>query len=154
MKLIVGASAGGHANDLDTLLSRAGALWPVQPEAYVTTAAVRKAEIEARGLRVHLLSEADRRTPWRGLRAVWQARRVIREERPDVVITTGAMPMVFLSAWARLAGAKVVWVDCISQTEVLSVSGRIAKRFVDLTLTQWPEVAARTRGVEYAGEVM
>lgn len=139
---------------MDTLLSRAADLWPVQPEAYVTTGSARKAELEARGLRVHLLSEADRKTPWRGFQAIWQARRVIRSERPDAVVTTGAMPMVFLSAWARLGGAKVVWIDCISQTEELSLSGRIAKRFVDLTLTQWEEVAARTPGVEYAGEVM
>ena len=154
MKLLVGASAGGHANDMDTLLTRAAAAWPVTPEAYVTTGRQRVAELEAQGLRVYVLSEADRRTPWRGVKAVWEARRVVRQERPDAVVTTGAMPMAFLCLWARLYGARIVWIDCISQTEELSLSGRLIKRFCDLTLTQWPEVAERTPGVEYAGEVM
>ena len=154
MKLIVGASAGGHANDLDTLLTRAPQAWPVTPEVYVTTARVRQRELEGRGLRVYVLPEADRRMPWRALQGVWQSWRLVHKERPTALVTTGAMPMVFLTIWARLYGARVAWIDCISQTEVLSLSGHLVKRWCDVTLTQWPEVADRTPGVEYAGEVM
>jgi hypothetical protein len=63
------------------------------------------------------------------------------------------MPMAILCVWARLFGAKVVWVDCLSQVETLSLSGRAVRRLTHLSLTQWPDVAARFRDVEYAGEV-
>ena len=49
MKLLVGASAGGHANDLDTLLAHAS--WDVA--AYVTTSPTRVASLRRRGYRVH-----------------------------------------------------------------------------------------------------
>ena len=36
-KLVVGASAGGHANELLILLGAARGLWPAEPATYVTT---------------------------------------------------------------------------------------------------------------------
>jgi UDP-N-acetylglucosamine:LPS N-acetylglucosamine transferase len=148
--LLVGASAGGHANDLDALLAHAS--WPVA--AYVTTSPTRVASLQRTGARVHLIAEADRNTPLRAARAAFGALGVVLRERPDAVVTTGGFPMLFLCLFARVARARVVWVDCVSQTEVLSASGRWARRIAHLTLTQWPAVAASTPGVEYAGEVM
>ncbi|MDP1793596.1 MAG: hypothetical protein Q8K63_05595, partial [Acidimicrobiales bacterium] len=68
MKLLVGASAGGHANDLDTLLAHASGKWPA-PTAYVTTSPTRRASLERQGLRVHQIAEADRRAPLAVVRA-------------------------------------------------------------------------------------
>lgn len=154
MKLLVGASAGGHASDMSTLLDSAARLWPDPPQAYVTTAATRAEELRRAGMRVYVIHEADRRAPLLGLRSAWQSLRVVMRERPDAFITTGAMPMAVTCVWARLFGAKVVWIDCVSQTEELSLSARLVKPFVHLMLSQWPDVAGRTKGVEYAGEVL
>jgi UDP-N-acetylglucosamine:LPS N-acetylglucosamine transferase len=150
VKLLVGASAGGHANDLDTLLAHAS--WPVA--AYVTTSRTRLAALQRTGARVHLIAEADRNTPLAAVRALFGALRVVLRERPTAVVTTGGFPMLFVCVFARALRARVVWVDCVSQTEVLSGSGRWARKVAHLTLTQWPAVAAATEGVEYAGEVM
>jgi hypothetical protein len=56
--------------------------------------------------------------------------------------------------WGRLFGAKIAWVDCLSQVDTLSLSGKVIRALAHLTLTQWPEVANRFRKVEYAGEVL
>ncbi len=154
MKLLVGASAGGHANDMKALLDRAAEFWPVTPVAYVTTAETWADELRDSGMRVYVIREADRRTPVRAVQTAFQSLRVVLKERPDAFVTTGAMPMAIMCVWARLVGAKIVWVDCISQTETLSLSGRAAKRLSHLTLAQWPDIARHTRGVEYAGEVL
>ncbi len=150
MKLLVGASAGGHANDLEALLAHAS--WPVA--AYVTTSPTRVASLRRAGYRVHLIAEADRNTPWRAARAAFGSLRVVLRERPSAVVTTGGFPMLFVCLWARVLRARVVWIDCVSQTEVLSGSGLWARRIAHLTLSQWPGVAASTDGVEYAGETM
>lgn len=150
MKLLVGASAGGHANDLDALLTHAS--WPVA--AYVTTSPTRLASLRRAGHRVHLIAEADRNAPIACVRAAFGALRVVVRERPNAVVTTGGFPMLFVIAFARVLRARVVWVDCVSQTDVLSTSGHLARRIAHLTLTQWPAVAAITPGVEYAGETM
>jgi UDP-N-acetylglucosamine:LPS N-acetylglucosamine transferase len=136
------------------LLDRAPDFWPVAPAAYVTTAETSADELRATGMRVYVIREADRRTPVRAIQTAFQSLRVVLKERPDAIVTTGAMPMAIMCVWARFLRAKVVWVDCISQTETLSLSGRAVRRLSHLTLTQWPEIAMRTRGVEYAGEVL
>jgi hypothetical protein len=64
------------------------------------------------------------------------------------------MPLALFCIWAKLLGAKVVWIDSVAQIEALSVSGRLMRRVADLCLAQWPAVAARYAGVEYAGEVL
>lgn len=154
MKLLVAASAGGHANDLSALLERAEAMWPAKPAVYVTTAEVRADAFRSTGMRVYVVREADRRTPISAVVATFQTLRVIWRERPDAIVTTGAMPMAIMCVWGRLFGAKIAWVDCLSQVDTLSLSGRAIRRLAHLTLTQWPDVATRFRKVEYAGEVL
>jgi UDP-N-acetylglucosamine:LPS N-acetylglucosamine transferase len=154
MKLLVAASAGGHANDLSALLERADAMWPERPSVYVTTSNVRADKFRSEGMRVYVVREADRRTPISAVIVTAQTLRLIWRERPDAIVTTGAMPMAIMCVWGRLFGAKIAWVDCLSQVDTLSLSGRVIRALAHLTLTQWPEVATRFRKVEYAGEVL
>jgi UDP-N-acetylglucosamine:LPS N-acetylglucosamine transferase len=154
VKLLVAASAGGHANDLGALLERAETMWPSRPSVFVTTSEVRADRFRNQGMRVYVVREADRRTPISAAIATAQTLRVIWRERPDAIVTTGAMPMAIMCVWGRLFGAKVAWVDCLSQVDTLSLSGRVTRRLAHLTLTQWPDVATRFRRVEYAGEVL
>lgn len=152
-KLLVAASAGGHARDLDVLLESAQDLWPVCPSVYVTTGRSHARTVKRPDLEVYVIQEADRRTLLRGVRSAMQSLVIVVRERPTLVVTTGAMPMAILCGWARLTGAKIIWIECISQTEVLSLSARLVRPLTDLMLTQWPGVAATNDRVEYAGEV-
>jgi UDP-N-acetylglucosamine:LPS N-acetylglucosamine transferase len=76
------------------------------------------------------------------------------KERPDVVITTGSLPLAMVCLSAKLFGAKIVWIDSIANVERFSVSGRLVRHFVDLFLTQWPELAQEYKNVEYAGAIV
>lgn len=78
---------------------------------------------------------------------------VLIRVRPDVVITTGAAPGFFAVRFGKWLGARVVWVDSVANAEELSNSGRNVGSFVDLWLTQWPELA-RERGPSYMGNVL
>ena len=129
-------------------------MWPASPSVFVTTSEVRADRFRNRGMRVYVVREADRRTPISAILAAAQTLRVIWRERPDAVVTTGAMPMAIMCVWGRLFGAKIAWIDAVSQVDTLSLSGRVTRRLAHLTLTQWPDVAARFRRVEYAGEVL
>lgn len=73
--------------------------------------------------------------------------------RPDVVISTGALPGVVALALGRLAGARTIWVDSVANAEEMSMSGRLARRFAHLWLSQWEHVAAAA-GADYAGAVL
>ena len=110
-----------------------------------------------------LVPDASR---WNKLRLAWSALRVLFalvRVRPDVVVSTGAAPGYFAILFARLVGARSVWLDSIANAEELSMSGQKATRVATLTLTQWPELGApipadaarRERGkVYHAGAVV
>lgn len=78
--------------------------------------------------------------------------RVIRF-RPHVVISTGALPGVIALACGRLVGARTIWVDSVANAEEMSMSGRLARRFAHLWLSQWEHVA-KAEGADYAGSVL
>lgn len=85
---------------------------------------------------------------------VGQALNILIRERPAVVITTGSAPGLLILALAKtLFRAKTMWIDSIANVEQLSMSGRYARHFADIWLTQWPELAAAS-GPGYWGAVV
>lgn len=83
-----------------------------------------------------------------------QLLRVLVRERPDVVVTTGSAPgLVGLCLAKTFTRARTVWIDSIANCERMSSSGRQARRFADLWLTQWPELAD-DGGPQYWGAVL
>jgi len=54
----------------------------------------------------------------------------------------------------KITGAKVVWVDSITNVERISLSGRMVRYIADLFLVQWPELAGRYNRVEFVGTVV
>lgn len=102
---------------------------------------------------------------WDRVRLAWMALRVallVLRVRPDAIVSTGAAPGYVALRVGRLLGARTVWVDSFANAGELSLSGRKALAFADLTLTQWPHLgetlapgAAPRRGVAYfAGSVL
>lgn len=73
--------------------------------------------------------------------------------RPKVIASTGALPGVIAIALGRLLGARTVWIDSVANAEEMSMSGRLARRFAHLWLSQWAHVA-EAEGAEYAGAVL
>lgn len=102
---------------------------------------------------VHVLTDTNRERPLDALRCVIQAFRIAAKVRPDVVITTGALPGLICLVVGRLRGARTVWIDSVANSEVPSMSGKIARRFVTLWLTQWEHIARPGRA-EFAGALL
>jgi UDP-N-acetylglucosamine:LPS N-acetylglucosamine transferase len=136
------------------LLDAAKGVWPMEPSAYITTMQITAEGFKKRGRPVYVIGECDRRKPLRAvgvsLRALWLACR----ERPDIVVTTGSMPLALYCVWAKLLGARIVWIDSVAQVYNMSTSGRLMRHIADLCLAQWPDVASHNAGVEYSGEVL
>ena len=78
---------------------------------------------------------------------------LIARHRPDLVVTTGAMPGLLALAIGRLFGARTVWIDSIANAEALSGSGRFARHFADHWLTQWTQLAT-VSGPSFRGAVV
>jgi UDP-N-acetylglucosamine:LPS N-acetylglucosamine transferase len=80
--------------------------------------------------------------------------RVIRLERPDIVVTTGAAPGLLAITTAKLLRqGRTMWIDSVANTEKLSLSGRLARPVADAWLVQW-EHLSRPNGPAYWGAVL
>ena len=78
---------------------------------------------------------------------------VLLRHRPHVIVSTGALPGVIALGLGRRMGARTVWVDSVANAEDISMSGKLAKRFAHLWMSQWPHVA-EDAGAVYAGAVL
>lgn len=72
------------------------------------------------------------------LRLAW---RVVRSERPDTIVSTGAALAVPFFLAGKLFGARLVYVESLTRTTSLSLSGRLVRPLADAFFVQWPELA-------------
>jgi UDP-N-acetylglucosamine:LPS N-acetylglucosamine transferase len=80
--------------------------------------------------------------------------RLLRHRRPDAILSTGAGLAVPFFLAGKLLGVRLVYVESVTRTESLSLSGRIVYPLADRFFVQWPRVAERFRRAEYAGAVL
>ena len=100
-----------------------------------------------------VIVDGNRSNKIRLLQSLWSVFSLLKKERPDVVISTGAAPGYFALKIGRLLGMKTIWVDSIANAEELSMSGAKAGDCADLWLTQWPHLA-REGGPSCLGNVL
>ncbi len=95
-------------------------------------------------------------TRWNKLKWILTALQIVLllvRVRPDIVISTGALPGYMALRLGKLFGVRTIWVDSIANAHELSASGRHVGKFADLYLTQW-EHLARDEGPFYKGAVL
>lgn len=81
--------------------------------------------------------------------------KILLKCKPDVVLSTGALPGFLACFFGKFFfGAKVVWVDSVANAEKLSISGRFVKYFADITCSQWESVAHGDERVTYIGRLL
>jgi len=103
---------------------------------------------------VYVVGECNREYPLRFLKVLMRCIKVTLVQRPDVVISTGAAAGCIMCFLGKLRGAKIIWLDSITNVERMSLSGRMVRYVADLCLVQWPELVDKYRVVEYEGSVI
>jgi UDP-N-acetylglucosamine:LPS N-acetylglucosamine transferase len=81
-------------------------------------------------------SERDVKTLWN----LVEAFRILRRERPDLILSTGAGPAVPFALAGKLLGIPNVFVEISAQVERPSLTGRIMYRLADRFYYQWPQL--------------
>jgi UDP-N-acetylglucosamine:LPS N-acetylglucosamine transferase len=146
MKVIAIASVGGHWVELQRLMPAFSGMEIV----FISTRASLASTVP--GNKFYSIPDANRWNKFKLLVVLYEVFRIIYNERPDVIISTGAAPGLMGLAVGKMLRIKTIWVDTIASASKLSMSGRIAKKFVDRIYTQWPNLAAEN--IIYAGNVL
>jgi beta-1,4-N-acetylglucosaminyltransferase len=79
---------------------------------------------------------------------------ILKREKPNVIISTGAGLAVPFIIIGRIMGIKTIYLESITRCEELSLSGRLSYSFASLLLVQWPELAEKYKKTLYKGRIM
>jgi len=149
IKICLAASSGGHLSQLLKLSDS----WNGYDTFCVTTTEVIRNRLEQYG-EVYVVGKCNHQHPWKVLRVLICCFKVVFREKPDVVISTGAAAGCMICFLSKIIGAKVIWIDSITNIEKMSLSGRMVRYIADLLLVQWPELAEKYKNVEFVGAVI
>jgi beta-1,4-N-acetylglucosaminyltransferase len=149
MRVLLVCSPGGHLQQMLALEPS----WRGTEKSWVT---LRSADVD------YLLRD-ERVTFGRGptnrsLRALLAnlglAWRTLRRERPDAILSTGAALAVPFFLVGRLLGIRTVYVESVTRTEGVSLTGRLVYPLASRFFVQWPEAAKGRKRAEYAGGIL
>ena len=130
-KILAISSSGGHW----TQLRRIAPAFETHTVVYISTLKGYLKEVS--GSRYYKVKDASSWNKIGLIILLFQLFKIVLIEKPDIVISTGAAPGVFAIIIARIFGARTIWLDSIANYEEISFSGKLAKYFTHLHLTQW-----------------
>lgn len=145
-RVLAMASGGGHF----VQLLRLRPAWAGQQVSYATVQAASAVDVAPAPL--FTFRDVSRADWWRLPLTALDIAIILLRVRPQVIITTGALPGLVALALARPFGVRTLWVDSIANSEVLSGSGRLARKLATEVVTQWPALAED--GVAHWGSVL
>ena len=150
----------GHADDPVLLVAPSGghlaeirALAPVyrdrQHHFVINTPIAQPADMIGR-TSLLTLSQRD----WKFVVNVWEAFRILRRQRPRVILTTGGSISVPFTVVGRMMGIPTVYVETVAKVVVPTATGRIQYRIAARFLYQWSYLASYFPRGDYIGLIL
>ena len=150
MKACFIASSGGHWEELMCLQSIARE----HDTVYITEEGgqARDSSLE----KLYLVPQINRRQKdflRKFLKLFHSAGRIMFREKPDFVITTGALIAYPFCVYAKLLGAKVIYIESFARVSDRSLTGRLVYPLADLFLVQWEPLLELYPKAKYVGGI-
>lgn len=149
-KICFVASSGGHWEELMCLKKIAD-----QNEAFFVTEKSGQSE-DSNLSRLYVLPQINRKEKGfviHFLQLFRKAFHILRVEKPDVVITTGALLSVPFCVIAKFLRKKVIYIESFARVENKSLTGRLVYPFADLFLVQWKPMLKCYPKAKYVGGI-
>ena len=133
MKICIVSSCGGHLTEIRRLRN----VYARYDHFYVINDRILLAD-DMKG-KTYFITHAER--DLRVLKNLWEAISILRRERPDVILSTGAGPVVPFAIIGRLFfGTRIVFIETIARISKPSMTGRLMYRIAHAFYYQWPEL--------------
>jgi UDP-N-acetylglucosamine:LPS N-acetylglucosamine transferase len=149
MKLLLVCNPGGHFSTMMGLKN----FWSAYPREWVTypkfdTQTLREKEL------VYWVEMQEARMVWKTCVNFFKALFILRKSQPDLVLSTGASLAVPFLLASKLFGIKTVFIESISRSSDLSLTGKLVYNLADEFYVQWPECVKRYPKAEYRGVIV
>ena len=149
-KVLFVASSGGHLEEISQLKRIAG--------EYDNALVTEKNGFEVRnfGNRQYFVPQMNRKEllflpKFIGL--FFKALRIINKEKPDVVITTGALIAYPFCILEKMRHGKVIYIESFARVKEPSLSGKLIHKHADLFIVQWEEMLELYPKAIYGGAI-
>jgi beta-1,4-N-acetylglucosaminyltransferase len=150
MKLALIASSGGHIYELFCLKK----FWENKDRFWVSFKTTDAEYLLKDEKDVYWAAHPTVRSIKNLNKNLFLAWRLLREMRPDMILTTGsgvAVPFLWIG---RLLGIRTIFIESITRITELSLTGRLVYPFVDRFVVQWEELARKYPKAEYHGRII
>lgn len=81
------------------------------------------------------------------------ARAILKKEKPDVIITTGALAAFPFCLIGKLMRKKIIYIETFARVNGKSLTGKLVYPFADLFLVQWEELLKLYPKAKYVGGI-
>jgi len=133
VRILIVSSVGGHLTEV----MRLSEAWDSHEVALVVNDAVQLPDYPFRS--VYRIAHAERDA--RVMTNFVEAARILEHERPDVILSTGAGPVVPFAILARaLRFCRIVFVESAAAVVRPTLTGRIMYQLADAFFYQWPSL--------------
>lgn len=148
LKICIACSAGGH-------MVQAKQLAPVYEkyEHFYFTYSGGVAKEMKKTSRVRAIPNIVRHNPLSWIVGAVLSAHAVIVESPDVVISTGAGIVTFFCVFAKLLGAKLIYIESMAKVEKPTLTARFLYPFADLFLVQWPSLLKYFPRAKFAGRL-
>lgn len=135
-KICIPTSSGGHLTHMWLLKP----VWSQAADRFWVTFDKEDANTLLRGERVyHCFFPTNRNIP-NLIRNTRLAISVLRKERPNLIISSGAAVAVPFFLIGKVFGAKCVYIGVFDRVDKSTLTGRMLSGIADLFVVQWPEM--------------
>ncbi|OCA87894.1 polysaccharide biosynthesis protein [Bacillus sp. FJAT-27225] len=150
MNICFVASSGGHFEQLMML-------YPMMKEhnSHIITEKTDYG-INSKGIKTYFVTQINRRELLFILKIVSiliKSIIIFIREKPDVVISTGALATVPICVLAKLFRKKLIFIESFSKIHSPTITGRIMYKFADLFIVQWEEMKKIYPNAKYGGGI-
>lgn len=135
-KVCIPTSSGGHLTHMRMLMPVIGKA----ADRFWVTFDKEDANTALEGERVYHCYFPTNRNVKNTVRNTLLAIRVLRRERPDLIVSSGAAIAVPFFLVGKLLGAKTVYIEVFDRVDAPTLTGKLVRRFTDLFVVQWSEM--------------
>lgn len=147
MKILLVCTSGGHFATMKGLQS----FWQAHDRVWVTHKGADTRILEEWGERVHWIPYQAPRNGVQLVKNLGRTWHILKCESPDLIISTGASVAVNFGYFSKLMGKRLIFVESVSRSSRLSLSGRMVYPICDDFYVQWPELAKRYEKAVFRG---
>lgn len=148
MKVCLVGSSGGHLTHLYAIK----AFWSKQERFWVTFDKVDARSLLDKEKVYHCYFPTNRSLKALVINTIL-AIKVIKKERPDIIMSSGAAVAVPFFYIGKLFGAKLVYIEVFDRIDKPTITGKIVYPITDLFVVEWEEMRRVYRNAVNLGSI-